>query len=78
MLSLPAGVYALPGGALAQLLHGNGANVGEIVGARGSNDAIPDDSLVGGGIAGNGGARGGRRRPLGCDIDEELLGVPRK
>lgn len=70
---VPVRIYALAGGALAQLLERGGADVGQVVGARARDDGVPDDGLVGlvGRSAGDGG--GG---PLGGDVDEELLGVP--
>lgn len=41
-----------------------------MVGARGGDDVVPDDGLVGGvGAA-------ARRGPLGRHVDEDLLGVP--
>lgn len=64
---LPAGVNGLALGTALKLLHGNRANVLQVVGARVGDDGVPDDSLVGG-IA--------RAWPLGGDVDEELLGVP--
>ena len=45
-----------------------------MVGAGGGDDGVPYYGLVLGDIAGDGGGRGGR--PLGGDVDEDLLGVP--
>lgn len=71
LLISPARIYALARGALAQLLQRRGAQVAQVVGARARDDAVPDDGLVGLVRAGGGG-------PLGRDVDEELLGVPRE
>lgn len=67
MRDLPARVNRLALGAALKLLHGNRANVLQVVGTRVGDDGVPDDSLVGG-IAG--------AWPLGSDVDEELLSVP--
>lgn len=64
---VPVRIYALAGGALAQLLQRRGADVGQVVGARARDDGVPDDGLI----------RLVRAAgPLGRDVDEELLRVP--
>lgn len=75
---VPVWVYALAGGALAQLLQRRGADVGQVVGARARDDGVPDDGLVRlVRAAATAYARaGGERGPLGRDVDEELLRVP--
>lgn len=67
--SVPFGGNALAGSAFLELFHRGRANVLEVVGARVRNDLIPDDGRVGA-IVGC--------RPVGRDIDEDLLGVPSK
>jgi hypothetical protein len=62
-------VDGLAGGALAQLLEGGGANVGQVVRRGARDDGVPDDGAVGLVLL----VRG---RPLGRHVDEELLGVP--
>jgi hypothetical protein len=66
-------IYALAGGAPAQLLERGGADVGQVVGARARDDGVPDDGLVG---LVHGVEAGRRRGPLGRYVDEELLRVP--
>jgi len=44
-----------------------------MVGAWGGDYAVPDDGLIRR-VAAR--ARAARRRPLGCHVDEQLLGVP--
>ena len=65
-----ARVDALARGALAQLLESGGADVGQVVGARARDDAVPDDGAVGRVVV------GAAARPLGRHVDEELLCVP--
>lgn len=67
MIRIPARVDALALGAALELLHGDRANVLEVVGARVGDDGIPDDGRVGH-IVGS--------RPFGSNIDEDLLRVP--
>lgn len=65
-----AAVDGLAGGALAQLLEGRGADVGQVVRRRRRDDRVPDDGAVAlvvlGGV------------PLGRHVDEQLLRVPRE
>lgn len=67
----PAGVNLLARGASLELLHGNGPNVLEVVGARVGDDGVPDDGRVGRVSAGG-------RGPVSRDVDKDLLGVPRE
>lgn len=64
---LPAGVNGLALGAPLELSHGDGANVLQVVGGGAGDDVVPDNGGVGGVLGG---------RPLGGDIDEDVLGVP--
>lgn len=87
-VALPARVYGLSRRALLELLEGRGAQVGQVVGRRAGDDAIPDDGLVGGitvVVAVVGLVSSSRRLvlflllgPLGRDVDKDLLGVPRE
>lgn len=53
------------------------AQVGEVVGARAGDDAIPNDSLVGGRhVAAVAAPAAPALIPLGRDVDKDLLGVP--
>ena len=42
----PAGIDGLAGGAADEFLHGDGADVLQVVGAGVRDDAVPDDGLV--------------------------------
>lgn len=67
--SSPARIDALPLCTLAQLLERRGADVGQVVGARARDDAVPDNGAVGRvGIT--------RLGPLRRHVDEQLLRVP--
>lgn len=47
-----------------------------MVGGGARDDGVPDDGTVG--LVRGDAVGGGGRGPLGCDVDEELLGVPGK
>ena len=68
---VPAGVNSLALRALLELLHGDRPNVFQVVSAGIRDNAIPDDGRVGRILA-------WCARPLGRDVYEELLGVPRE
>lgn len=65
--NIPARVNRLALSASLQLLHSNGPDTLQVVGARVRNDGIPNDGFVGRVIDAG---------PLGGDVDEDLLGVP--
>lgn len=67
--NIPARVNGFADGALSELLERGGSNVQQVVGAGVGNDAVPDDGRVCAVVA-------SAARPVGSDVDKEVLGVP--
>ncbi len=77
MVNKPVGIDALAGRAADELLHGDGPDVLQVVGAGVGDDAVPDDGLVRG-VGRRPVRAGGGGGPLGRHVDKHLLRVPRE